>query len=282
MRVRLLSLARQQPIALLALFVALGGSSYAAVSARDARPSGEVIQACVGKNTGRLRVVDSPIRCGSLEAPLAFNREGRRGSQGKIGPRGKRGLQGDAGPAGTPGEAGLAGTPGPQGSAGPQGPTGLQGPAGPQGDRGDTGATGPQGDQGDTGAQGPAGTNGLSISWELWSTAAWTETPARTWTQIGQQSIQVPKAGYLAIAVTFDVRNPGNSLGEVNCDVQVDGGGPSGEFTTADLLGYQRSQLVWMKRRYLQAGAHTLSLHCWTALDMQAVTASGIAVLTTS
>ncbi|MCD6727496.1 MAG: collagen-like protein [Solirubrobacteraceae bacterium] len=270
MRSRLLSFARQQPIALLALFVALGGSSYAAVSARDTRPSGDVIRACVGKNTGHLRVVDSPIRCGSLETPLAFNREGRRGSQGKIGPRGKRGSQGPVGPAGTPGEAGRAGTPGPQGSAGPQGVTGLQGPAGPQGDKGDTGA------------QGPAGTNGLSISWALGATASWVATPAKTWTKIGQRSIQVPKTGYLAIMVTFDIRNPSDSLGEANCDVQVDGEGPSGDYTTANLLGYQRSQLVWIGRRQISAGTHTLSLHCWTFIDMEAVTASGIAVLSDS
>ena len=74
---------------MLALFVALGGSSYAAVNSGKA--SGEVIQACVGDNSGRLRVVDSPKQCGSLETPLSFNREGREGERGERGRRGTRG-----------------------------------------------------------------------------------------------------------------------------------------------------------------------------------------------
>src|SRR4051794_20652124 len=113
---RLLSLMRQQPIALLALFIALSGSSYAAVSSRSAQSAGKnVVYGCVGENTGRLRVVDSPIRCGSLESPISFNREGDRGPQGKrgnVGPEGDRGVQGFAGRPGARGGIGATGAAG--------------------------------------------------------------------------------------------------------------------------------------------------------------------------
>jgi hypothetical protein len=96
---RLLAWVRQQPIAILALFVALGGSSYAAVSADGSGRAKRTIYGCVGENTGRLRIVDSPIRCGSLESPISFNREGERG------PKGNKGNPGRRGPAGAPGAA---------------------------------------------------------------------------------------------------------------------------------------------------------------------------------
>src|SRR5690349_19743559 len=111
---RLLNIVKQQPIALVALSVALGGSSYAAVSRSGT--SDDVIQACVGDNTGRLRVVDSPKRCGTLETPLSFNREGREGEQGPRGKAGERGKAGDAGAAGAKGDAGAAGAKGDAGA----------------------------------------------------------------------------------------------------------------------------------------------------------------------
>ena len=54
---RLVAVLRQQPIALLALFVALGGTSFAAVSAKGS--DSNVILGCVGDRSGQLRVVDS-------------------------------------------------------------------------------------------------------------------------------------------------------------------------------------------------------------------------------
>src|SRR5690348_14347878 len=62
---RVLGVLRGQPIAFLALFVALGGSSYAAVSAGKIG-QGDVIVGCVAKD-GKLRVVASASRCTGKE-----------------------------------------------------------------------------------------------------------------------------------------------------------------------------------------------------------------------
>jgi hypothetical protein len=127
MRSRVLALARRQPIALLALFVALGGTSFAASRSGGAGGSNDVIHGCVGKRTGRLRIVDSPIRCGTLETPIAFNREGPRGPQGLRGPQGDPGPKGATGAAGPKGDAGAAGAKGDTGAPGAKGDTGAPG-----------------------------------------------------------------------------------------------------------------------------------------------------------
>lgn len=155
MHLRLLTLLRRHAIALLALFIALGGSSYAAVNAHNARSSKNVILGCVGKNTGTLRIVDSHIRCGSLETAVSFNREGRKG---KRGPQGRRGPQGKRGPVGHDGAAGAQGNPGAAGKAG------LNGAAGKNGAKGDTGNAGASGAKGDTGAQGADGFTALTAT----------------------------------------------------------------------------------------------------------------------
>jgi hypothetical protein len=149
MRSRVVALVRQQPIALLALFVALGGTSFAASRSTGGGASADVIHGCVGNNTGRLRIVDSPIRCGTLETPIAFNREGRRG------PQGPRGLQGETGAKGATGATGASG------AAGAKGDTGAAGAAGA---KGDTGAAGAKGDTGAAGAKGDTGAAGQSVT----------------------------------------------------------------------------------------------------------------------
>jgi hypothetical protein len=104
MRTRAFALVRRQPIALLALFVALGGTSFAA--ARPGDGSQDVIHGCIADGNGRLRVVDPGARCGTHETPISFNREGRRGLQG---PAGKTGEAGAPGPAGADGHDGTNG-----------------------------------------------------------------------------------------------------------------------------------------------------------------------------
>jgi hypothetical protein len=109
--------------AVLALFVALGGSSLAAVAVTHGSDR-ETLHGCVSKHDGHLRIVSQPSRCSKRERAISFNREGVRG------PAGKSGARGAVGPAGPAGQTG---------AGGPQGPTGAQGERGPQG------ATGPQG-----------------------------------------------------------------------------------------------------------------------------------------
>jgi hypothetical protein len=126
MPARLFSLLRRQGLALVALFIALGGTSFA-VASRDGQSEGggrRVILGCVGKNTGTLRVVDSFIRCGSRETPISLNRQGQRGLIGHHGRNGARGMTGAMGPQG------LRGPVGADGRAGERGPTGADGAAG--------------------------------------------------------------------------------------------------------------------------------------------------------
>jgi hypothetical protein len=108
---------RRNLIAYLALFVALGGTSYAAVKL----PKNSVGSAQLRNNA----VTSKKVRNGSLLARdfkaghLPAGGQGPTGPQGDTGPRGLQGPQSDTGPRG------------------------LQGPKGDKGDTGDTGPAGP-------------------------------------------------------------------------------------------------------------------------------------------
>jgi Collagen triple helix repeat (20 copies) len=101
---------RRNFVSYLALFVALGGTSYAAVRL----PSNSVGSLQITKNA----ISSSKVRDKSLLA--------RDFKPGQL-------------PAGKPGDAG------PAGPQGPQGPQGAKGPAGAPGLKGDTGSPGPAG-----------------------------------------------------------------------------------------------------------------------------------------
>jgi hypothetical protein len=142
-------------IALIALFVAMGGSTYAAVNL----PANSIGT----KHLKNGAVTALKVKKGSL---LASNfkpgqlPKGPKGDAGPTGPPGPKGDTGVPGATGAKGDAGATGATGPQGSTGERGPMGPQGPAGPQGapgPKGNTGSTGPQGPQGDAGATGPMG-----------------------------------------------------------------------------------------------------------------------------
>jgi hypothetical protein len=121
-------------VALPLLALAAGVALAAQPSAR--RPSNAVINACVKKGSGQVRVVRPGAGCRKNESRLSWN------------------VQGPAGPRGAAGPTGAAGAIGPAGAAGPAGPVG---PAGAKGDPGARGATGPPGPKGDAGPQGPPG-----------------------------------------------------------------------------------------------------------------------------
>ncbi|HZB74774.1 MAG TPA: hypothetical protein VE526_01025 [Solirubrobacteraceae bacterium] len=93
-----------------AVFVALGGTSYAALQL----PEGSVGRAQLKRDS----VTSAKVRQGSLR--LADFRRAERAR-----------LRGAQGPAGAPGAAGPAGPQGPAGAQGPAGPEGSRGPAGP-------------------------------------------------------------------------------------------------------------------------------------------------------
>jgi Collagen triple helix repeat (20 copies) len=106
-------------VAYLALFAALGGSAYAAVTVtgkniKDGTVTGrDVKNASLGKN--------------KLSATAVSSLTGQRGPAGPQGQNGDRGEQGPAGPTGTTGPKGETGPAGPQGPPGPQGPSGISG-----------------------------------------------------------------------------------------------------------------------------------------------------------
>jgi hypothetical protein len=115
------------------------GSGLTPLHAEDPVPAGEILNVCINKKTGALRVAN---KCTTAE---------RKTVLGGVGARGEKGDKGDTGATGLTGETGAVG---PQGA---QGPAGTNGVNGAQGERGLTGATGPQGPQGFTGATGATG-----------------------------------------------------------------------------------------------------------------------------
>ncbi len=142
---------RRHHLALLAMFVALGGTSVAATNALVPRNS-----------VASPQVVNGSLLRADLAKTTIKALKGNRGPRGLAGPQGATGAQGQTGADST--------VPGAQGPAGPKGATGAQGPAGPKGATGPQGPAGsgstvpgpvgPAGPKGATGGQGPAGTPG--------------------------------------------------------------------------------------------------------------------------
>jgi len=105
---------RRNAIALAALFVALGGSSYAVVGNGFVSPDGK-LSACVSRRGAALRLVRAGAHCHGSELLVSWNARGPAGDPGPAGPRGApgpAGAKGDAGPQGTPGPPGRPGDPG--------------------------------------------------------------------------------------------------------------------------------------------------------------------------
>lgn len=116
---RVLTYIRRHHVALLALFVALGGTSYAAITSIP--DAGGVFHGCVNPQTGALRVVTSASSCHQstvvrrgrrrvrvpAEIAIAWNQQGRQGPLGKTG---KNGTTGATGPQGVQGDTGAPGT----------------------------------------------------------------------------------------------------------------------------------------------------------------------------
>lgn len=126
-------------VSVAALFVALGGSSYAAVSVS-------------GKNVRDNSLTSADVKNRSLGSiDFAPNQlpAGTRGANGSTGPVGKGGADGEQGLQGL---TGLDGADGLDGAAGINGSNGLVGAAGPQGEPGQPGEQGPQGEPGKDGA----------------------------------------------------------------------------------------------------------------------------------
>ena len=106
-------------VAYLALFAALGGSAYAAVTV-----TGRNIKD--GTITGR-DVKNRSVGTSKLSTSAVSSLTGRPGPAGPQGEKGDRGPVGPTGATGPKGETGPAGSQGAQGPAGPPGPSGVSG-----------------------------------------------------------------------------------------------------------------------------------------------------------
>lgn len=166
---KLVTLARNNVIALVLMFTLVGGTGYAVadLTGREGK-TGPTIYACVHEKTRAMQLGGDRRPCPDGYVKIKWTAEGQ---QGEVGATGAAGAKGDAGAPGAKGENGAQGprgadgdpsdgTPGPVGPIGPAGavgPIGPQGPAGLKGDDGDTGDVGPQGVQGPQGEDGDAG-----------------------------------------------------------------------------------------------------------------------------
>ncbi len=102
-------------VALVALFVALGGTGYAAFA--------------VPRNSvGSAQVINGSLQKSDLSKRTVAALKGNRGPRGLRGPSGGQGPTGAQGSAGAQGTTGATGPAGPQGATGPQGVQGLPGP----------------------------------------------------------------------------------------------------------------------------------------------------------
>jgi Collagen triple helix repeat (20 copies) len=118
------SYVRRHHLGLLALFVALSGTAYAATLPRNSVGTAQLKRNAV--TSAKVKpgsLVASDFRRGQLPA-------GPQGPQGPEGPRGPQGATGARGPEGATGARGAEGATGARGAEGPRGPEGPQGPAG--------------------------------------------------------------------------------------------------------------------------------------------------------
>ena len=197
-------------VALMALFVALGGASYAAI---------KVPKNSVGTRQIKNRAVTAAkLRKNSVNSAKVRNRllravdfrkgqlpRGATGPLGPVGPPGATGLAGEIGPTGLQGAIGL---PGATGEAGPQGVTGEAGPQGVTGD------AGPQGATGETGATGATGLSTTAVM------TGYTSLPtggSRVFGVSGVTSSADPNSPFPVV-----MRTPGVAVTAANLSVSVD------------------------------------------------------------
>lgn len=116
MGAKIVTYLRGNTLALLALFVALGGTSFAAAGGFVAK-NGKLAGCVTGG--GVLKVLKPGRRCAKGESAVAWNVAGRSGGSGPAGPAGAPGARGTAGDAGSTGPSGQSIV----GSIGPVGPS---------------------------------------------------------------------------------------------------------------------------------------------------------------
>lgn len=182
----------------LALFLALGGVSWAAATLPN-------------DSVGNAQIKDGAVDSSKVKDRSLMSADFKSG-QIPAGPRGLAGLQGPRG------ITGLTGLQGPKGDAGLTGP---QGPKGDQGSKGDQGLKGDSGSVGDTGPRGPTGATGPSDAWVGTSAASGygygVSSLSRTLTSLS--------AGDYLVMVTANGASVNNTYpSESNCSITTDAG----------------------------------------------------------
>jgi hypothetical protein len=152
-----------------AVFLALGGTSYAAVSLSDGQVQTRNLADAAVRNSkiASRSVTGNKIKAGAITTSKV--RDGSLRAQdflpGQLPAAGAPGEKGSAGERGATGATGAEGEPGRRGEAGPDGATGSRGPAGADGATGPRGATGANGIQGADGVQGEPGPRGALLDY---------------------------------------------------------------------------------------------------------------------
>lgn len=134
MHVPRLRLSRPSPalaLSSIALFVALGGTGYAAATLprNSVGPTQLRTNAVTSAKVRNGSLLAKDFKAGQLPAGAgAAGPKGDAGAKGEAGPKGEAGAKGDAGPQGAAGAQGEPGATGPQGEQGPQGQVPLADP----------------------------------------------------------------------------------------------------------------------------------------------------------
>ena len=156
-------------VAYLALFAALGGSAYAAVTV-------------TGKNIKDGTITGRDVKNRSLDSKKLSTTavSSLTGQRGPAGPQGEKGEGGPAGPTGATGSKGETGSAGAQGAPGPAGPAGPSGISGWEYRVSSPGVYIPSGDAGGGQVYCPAGKKALGGGASVGTSRAYVTTSAPT------------------------------------------------------------------------------------------------------